>query len=166
MVYAKDVFTKFLKGFKRTAVFAITTRCNCKCLMCDMYRQPPKTVSIEGAKEILDFLSKNKFLIVYFTGGEPTLHPNVVEIVEYANKLGLVTAMTTNGTASKETVTKLKDAGLYLLTVSFDHWDPSVCEKIRRHTGIKAKQESVIKHCREVGLRTHTLTFLNSNEWG
>ena len=162
MVHLREAFWKILKGFRRTAVFAITTRCNCRCVMCDMYKKPPRSISLEDAKKVLDFLRKNKFLIIYFTGGEPTLHPDVVEIVNYADELGFVTAMTTNGTASKETITKLKEAGLHLLTVSFDHWDPDICEKIRRHKGIKSKQENAIKYCREIGLRTHTLTFLNS----
>jgi len=132
---------RFLKGFRKTAVFAITTRCNCRCMMCDMYKKPPRSISFEDARKVLDFLYENKFLIVYFTGGEPTLHPDVIDIVKYANDLGFVTAMTTNGTVSKDTLVKLKEAGLYLLSVSFDHWEPEICEKIRRHKGIKDKQE-------------------------
>lgn len=162
MVDASEIFMKFLKGFRKTAVFAITTRCNCRCVMCDMYKKPPSSISFEDAEKILDFLHENKFLIVYFTGGEPTLHPDVIDIVKYANNLGLVTAMTTNGTVSEDTLVKLKESGLYLLTVSFDHWEPEICEKIRRHKGIKDKQERTIRLCREIGLRTHTLTFLNS----
>ncbi len=162
MVRLKDVVMSFLRGFRKTAVFAITNRCNCRCVMCDIYESPSREVRLEDAKKILSFLRRNKFLIVYFTGGEPTLHPNIIELVKYADDLGLVTAMTTNGTASRETIAKLKEAGLYLLTVSFDHWDPKICEGIRRHSDIKYKQESSINHCKEVGLRTHTLTFLNS----
>lgn len=157
----KEVVEKVLRGRRRTAVFAITTRCNCKCVMCDLHKKPPTSMEPKDAMRVLDFLSQNKFLIVYFTGGEPTLHPNVVEIVRYANKLGLVTAMTTNGTASKDMITRLKRAGLFVLSVSFDHWDDEISEKIRRHKDIKRKQESTIKHCKEVGLRTYTLTFLN-----
>ena len=162
MVDASRIFMRFLKGFRKTAVFAITTRCNCRCMMCDMYKKPPRSISFEDARKVLDFLYENKFLIVYFTGGEPTLHPDVTDIVKYANDLGFVTAMTTNGTVSKDTLVKLKEAGLYLLSVSFDHWEPEICEKIRRHKGIKDKQERTIRLCKEIGLRTHTLTFLNS----
>ena len=162
MVGVKEALVRFLKGFKRTAVFALTTQCNCRCIMCDIYKKPPRFMRVEDARKVLDFLSENKFLIVYFTGGEPTLHPNIVEIVRYANQLGLVTAMTTNGTASKGAIMRLKGAGLFLLSVSFDHWDEALCERIRRHKGIKNKQEQTVKHCKEVGLRTYTLTFLSS----
>lgn len=162
MVSFKKIVVKFLKGYRRTAVFAITSRCNCKCRMCDIHRREPQQISIEDAKNVLDFLAKNKFLVVYFTGGEPTLHPGVIEIVNYANRLGLVTTMTTNGTVSKELLLELKKAGLYLLSVSLDHWDATVCEKIRNHKDIMTKQVETLKYLNEIGLRTYALAFLNS----
>jgi len=162
MVSFKRAVASFLKGHKRTAVFAITTRCNCKCYMCDMHRREPQQISLEDARRVLDFLAKNGFLIAYFTGGEPTLHPNVVEIVDHANKLGLVATMTTNGSVGKDLLTELKEAGLYLLSVSLDHWDPSVCEKIRNHRDIMAKQVETLKYLNEIGLKTYALSFLNS----
>lgn len=158
----KNALVKYLKGFKRTAVFAITTNCNCRCVMCDIYKKSPSVISLKDAMQILDFLSQNKFLIVYFTGGEPTLHPDIVEIIKYANDLGLVTSMTTNGTASRDLIAKLKESGLYLLSVSIDHWDADVCEKIRQHKGIKLKQIETIKNCKEASLKVYALSFLNS----
>ena len=162
MVDVMEALVRYLNGFRRTAVFAVTTECNCRCVMCDIYKRPPSFMSMKNAMKVLDFLSQNKFLIVYFTGGEPTLHPNIVEMVRYANSLGLVTAMTTNGTASRDLIMRLKESGLFLLSVSLDHWDASLCEKIRRHKDIKTKQEETIKNCKEAGLRIYTLTFLNS----
>lgn len=162
MVDTVQVVARYLKGVRKTAVFAVTTRCNCRCAMCDIYKGPSNFIRLEDSLKVLDFLSRNKFLIVYFTGGEPTLHPDIIEMVRYANSLGLLTAMTTNGTAPRNTTIKLKESGLFLLSVSFDHWDASLCEKIRRHNNIKFKQEDTIKSCKEIGLKTHTLTFLNS----
>jgi len=161
-VDAKEALTRYLRGFRRTAVFAITTQCNCRCIMCDIYKKPPMFISLKEAMDVLDFLSRNRFLIVYFTGGEPTLHPDVIEIIKYANHLGLVTSMTTNGTVTRGLIIKLKKAGLRLLSVSIDHWDAHLSEKIRQHKNIKLKQEKTIKNCKEVSLRTYALTFLNS----
>ena len=162
MTTLKNASIRFLKGYKKTAVFALTSNCNCKCEMCDMHRREPMSISLSDAKKILDFLEKNHFLVVYMTGGEPTLHPNVVEIVKYADDLGLITTMTTNGTVNKSTLMDLKDAGLYLISVSLDHWDPIVCEKIRRHKGIMEKQIETLKYLKEIKLRTYALSFLNS----
>jgi len=130
--------------------------------MCDIHRGEPKQIQLEDAKKVLTFLAKNKFLVVYFTGGEPTLHPDIVKIVDYANKLDLVTTMTTNGTVSKELILALKEAGLYLLSVSLDHWDPKICEKIRNHKDIMSKQVNTLKYLNEIGMKTYALAFLNS----
>jgi len=161
MVALKEAFKKFFRGYNKTAVFALTTQCNCKCIMCDMHRKKPEYIGLRDAKKVLNVLEKNKFLVVYFTGGEPTLHPDVVEIVAYADKLGLVTTMTTNGTPSKDLLKHLKKAGLYLLSVSLDHWDPQVCEKIRNHGNIMDKQLESIKYLKSIGLKTYALAFLN-----
>ena len=122
-----------------------------------MHRQPPEEISFEDAKKTLNMLASNGFLIVYFTGGEPTLHPRVRDIVAYADSLGLVSTMTTNGTPSEALLSSLRDAGLYLLSVSIDHWDSKICAKIRNHEGILEKQMSTLKYLKVIGLRTYAL---------
>lgn len=127
-----------------------------------MHRSEPQQIRLEDAKKVLDFLAKNKFLIAYFTGGEPTLHPDLVEMVRYANKLGLVATMTTNGTVNKGLLMELKNAGLHLASVSLDHWDANICEKIRDHKDIMAKQVETLRYLNLIGLKTYALVFLNS----
>jgi len=57
MITLKNTSIRFLKDFKRTAVFALITKCNCKCLMCDMYRRESTYISLIDAKRVLDFLA-------------------------------------------------------------------------------------------------------------
>ncbi len=124
-----------------------------------MHKNEPKSISLEDAKKILDFLSENKFLVAYFTGGEPTLHPNLFEIVRYANELGLITSVTTNGTNPN----KIKELNkfLYVLSVSLDHWNPEICEKIRGFKNIQMREIETIKNAKECGIPVYALTFLN-----
>lgn len=129
--------------------------------MCNIHELGPEYISLEDARRILDFLRQNKFLITYYTGGEPTLHPYIVDLVEYANRLGLVTSITTNGTLSIEKLEELKKAGLYMLSVSLDHYDPTICEEIRGFKGIYNRVIEVINHSKEMGLKYYTLTYLN-----
>ncbi len=152
---------KILKGFTRTAVFAVTTKCNCKCIMCGMHRKHPESINCEEAFKIIDFLTQNRFLILYLTGGEPTLHPDIIKILKYSSKKGLITSMTTNGTISHNLLLACKEAGLSLLSVSLDHWDTKICEDIRRHSQISKKQIDAIRYAKKIGLRTHALSFLN-----
>ncbi len=157
----RQILLSFLNGKNKTAVFALTSRCNCKCVMCDMHKQPPRDITLKDAKKVLDMLTANGFLIVYFTGGEPTLHPKITDIVSYADSLGLVATMTTNGTPSKTLLSSLKEGGLYLLSVSLDHWDSKICERIRKHEGIFEKQVSTLRYLKDIGLRTYALAYLN-----
>ena len=150
-----------LRGFNRTAVFALTTKCNCRCIMCDMHRKRPESIGREDAFKVIDFLAQNRFHILYLTGGEPTLHPNVVEIVKYAQKRNLMTTMTTNGTAPQTQLAHLKEAGLSVLSVSLDHWDGGICENIRRYSRIGQRQIETISYAKKIGLRTYALSFLN-----
>ena len=80
--------------------------------MCNMYENEPVDMRYSDVVKILDFMAGNKFLLVYFTGGEPSLHPDLARIVRYADKLGLITSLTTNGTISAKTLQELKEARL------------------------------------------------------
>lgn len=161
MVRRREILWKILSNNLRTAIFAITSACNCKCKMCNMHEQKPESINLNDAQKVLDFLSDNSFLISYFTGGEPTLHPHIVDIVDYANDLGLVTSITTNGTLCKEKLKELKDAGLYMLSVSLDHYDPHICEEIRGFKGIFEREINIIKYAKELGIKYYPLTYLN-----
>lgn len=129
--------------------------------MCNMHKMKPETISFGDAKKVLRFLSENRFLIAYFTGGEPTLHPQIVEIVKFADRQGLITSVTTNGNTSKATIKALKEAGLHALSVSLDHWNSEVCATLRGREGIMVMQEDIISYAKEIGLKTYALATLN-----
>jgi MoaA/NifB/PqqE/SkfB family radical SAM enzyme len=58
--------------------------------------------------------------LVSFTGGEPLLHPGVVDFVAMAHAKGCPTGLTTNGWFLAGKAKALRDAGLDMLTVSVD----------------------------------------------
>lgn len=154
---------RFLKGHRRTGIFAITSRCNCKCVMCDIHRSKPSDIGFDDAIKILDFMANNGFLIAYFTGGEPSLHPNVIEIVKHANKLGLLTSLTTNGTIIPKTLEDLSEAGLHTLSVSVDSWDLEFCEKTRGFRGIQERHQRAIELAKRLKMKVYSLTYLGSH---
>ncbi|MFQ6075013.1 MAG: radical SAM/SPASM domain-containing protein [Candidatus Bathyarchaeia archaeon] len=158
-VSLKTVVSRILRGHRKVAIFAVTTECNCSCLMCDMWRQPRRRIGLEDAKKILEWLNKNGFLIAYFTGGEPTLHPEIAEMVRYADGLGLVTSLTTNGTNPERI--KEFEGSLHTISVSYDHWNPEVWEEIRGHEKISEKGEASIRVAKRLGMRPYALTYIN-----
>lgn len=126
-----------------------------------MHTLDPDYVSLDKGRDLLRFLYDNRFMIVYFTGGEPSLHPYLVTFVRYANRLGLITSTTTNGTVSLTKLAQLQKAGLDVLSVSLDHWDNEVCERLRGHRGIQAEEVSKLRYAKQLGLRVYALAYLN-----
>jgi MoaA/NifB/PqqE/SkfB family radical SAM enzyme len=94
----RDLFLQAVKGRTKTAIFSVTTSCNCNCAMCGIPSMENKTISLERARDALDDCSRNGVLVVSFTGGEPLMHPHIVEIIQYAKAKGMVVHVATNGT--------------------------------------------------------------------
>ncbi len=156
----KTVVPRFLKGCRRIGIFAITSKCNCRCDMCDIHLKDPFEIGFQEATRILDFMKDNKFLIVYFTGGEPSLHTRLIDVVDYAIKCGLLTSLTTNGTVSEKTLKSLDKIGLHTLSVSIDSWDPVICDKVRGFKDILKRQEKTIKLAKKMKMGVYALTYL------
>lgn len=102
-----------------------TTSCNLHCLECPSGQEnfTRNTGNIKPAlyKSIIDELySHLSYLILYFQG-EPYLHPNFFDLVNYANKKDIYTASSTNGHfLSEENAKKTILSGLNKLIVSLD----------------------------------------------
>jgi len=63
--------------------FAITWKCNSKCKMCNIWKEKSKKeISIEKVKEIFSDKLFKKTKLVKITGGEPTLHSHIHDIIK------------------------------------------------------------------------------------
>jgi len=72
---------------------------------------------------LLEFRDKFGFTDVHYTGGEPSIHPQVVEYVKLARELGFTVKMTTNTQASIKRYQELVAAGLSEFNVSIHTLD-------------------------------------------
>ncbi len=75
----------------------LTDACNFNCKFCSVDEKNKNFISIDLIKNILLELKKNNIYDVYYTGGEPMLHPKFKDIVEFANTLGIRQTVLTNG---------------------------------------------------------------------
>jgi MoaA/NifB/PqqE/SkfB family radical SAM enzyme len=107
-----------------------THRCNAGCTYCDSWQTPASEERHELTREEhLDLLRQARSLgvrMVSYTGGEPLLRPDLVEIALAAKRLGLRTLVNTNGYGIGE-----RNAGKLLsafdaVTVSVDSLDREV----------------------------------------
>lgn len=103
-------------------------QCNQKCKFCYAAGQSlgksSEMTTVEW-KTVLDRLKQARVPMVTFTGGEPTLRPDLVELVDHAK--WFVTRLNTNGVAlTDELVKGLKAASLDSLQVTLYSADPTI----------------------------------------
>ncbi|MGA2733871.1 MAG: radical SAM protein [Syntrophobacteraceae bacterium] len=95
----------------RRAVIDINRACNAKCRMCYYtYEQSDWSKPLEEVQKELRASLERGNTSVDFTGGEPTIYPQMAEVIRYAESIGLHTCIITNGLAF-EKVKKLAEAG-------------------------------------------------------
>jgi len=105
--------------------FSLTNRCNLRCSMCEISKHPslPETeLSTAKIKEIIRQIKDLSIGHIIFSGGEPLLRDDLVELVEFAvgNDIGMVDIIT-NGVLLKENIIKnLIRSGLNHITISLD----------------------------------------------
>ncbi|NMB75148.1 MAG: radical SAM protein [Myxococcales bacterium] len=127
----------------------VTRICNQKCLFCSN-PENQQTLSSEKAVEQARTLLKSGYDGVILTGGEPTLHPRLREIIRSCVKLGIAVRMITNGqrTANRRYLKGLMEAGLEHLHVSIH----SMKESVQAHlTGNRESLKNIRKTLRIAG---------------
>jgi MoaA/NifB/PqqE/SkfB family radical SAM enzyme len=115
----------------------ITRECNQECVFCSNPRIK-KEISISEFIQVARTIKEGGGCDVFLTGGEPTLHPNLIEIIQLCNKMNLNPRLITNGQmlANKEFALKLSEAKLDSINLSaYSH-----IEKI--HNSITKKEDS------------------------
>lgn len=97
--------------------YYITNRCNAKCKFCNIWKEKNKPdAKIEDIYRNLKQARKTlKTKFVDFTGGEPLLHKNIIEILNKAKELNYKTSITTNTKIYPEMAEKLKGKVDFLL---------------------------------------------------
>ena len=100
----------------------LTRVCNNNCLFClDKENQNGKIIPVGEVMKKLEQGRREKASRAILSGGEPTLHPQIIKIIKEAKKLGYShTQLISNGRllASEKFVKKLKEAGLDEITLS------------------------------------------------
>ena len=150
----------FQQGGPGFVQFALNNACNAKCGFCNFaLDQLPKEnwayVDGQGAKDALDILYREGIRYMVLTGGEPTLHPHLTEIVQHGTSLGIKMMLVTNaGLLKPEKIHELTDAGVSSFIISIDAADEEVHERNRGLPGVCDKIREANRVCKE--LKVHT----------
>ncbi len=153
----------------------VTKNCNLRCKMCHFYHSSLGEVKLNpqiNKKNIVDIkvienLVKNwKGIKPYITltGGEPTLHPQIEEIIKLIKNKGFVCTMVSNGALLKEKAEAILDAGLDILAVSIDG-NGEIHDNIRGVSGTYNRAIEAIRGINKLKIKKKTprpLIFLNT----
>lgn len=145
----------------------VTQRCNLHCVHCysDSHdRNYPGELTTDEAKAVLDDLAGYGVPAVLFSGGEPLLRPDLLELAAYAVGRGLRPVLSTNGTRIDAAMAReLKRIGFIYVGISLDGLR-EVNDRFRGCAGAFDQALAGFRACRDadqrVGLRL-TLTRRN-----
>ncbi|NVO66082.1 GTP 3',8-cyclase MoaA [Methanofollis tationis] len=100
---------------------SLTPRCNLNCIYCHAEGEvaPRDEMSLDEIREILRVAAKLGIKSVKFTGGEPLMRRDILDIVR-AVPPGIESSLTTNGTLLGGLAQGLKEAGLSRVNISLD----------------------------------------------
>lgn len=141
--------------------------CNLNCIMCggnprqSQFTQKTGFMNFGFFKRIIDeFIdfSNRSLLRVDFRGtGEPLLNKNIIKMVSYCTRNGLMTGITTNGLLLDQKISKrLIKNGLTTLTLSIESVNKEIYEDIRRGSDSNTVKKNIANFCSLVKI-------LNSN---
>lgn len=120
----------------------ITERCNLQCKMCNIWQRKSQDMTLKEIEQYAEILKELKVPNVVVTGGEPFLHPHVVEIVKLLNDYGFSIRLQTNGIlVTEENIKALVKAGLKNITISLDTLDEKAFDWICNSKNLVRKVE-------------------------
>ncbi len=135
----------FIPGAPFQVVWDVTYACNLRCKHC--YASAGKAredeLTDEEALDLVDRLSNMGVTIIAFSGGEPLVRKNILDLARRAHENGMYVSIATNGTLiTKEKARQLKEAGVDYLQISLDG---STAETHDDFRGIPGAFERTIK---------------------
>jgi len=82
----------------KSVTLTLTTRCNLRCVMCNHWRLVPGDImSYDDACHYIDQIAEfSQESVLEISGGEPFLHPRIMDIIAFATQQGLRMNITTN----------------------------------------------------------------------
>ena len=116
-------------------IWEVTNSCNYGCRYCifsSTPRKPEGELSTERALGVVDELADAGFTHIKFTGGEPMLRPDLLDILSHARARGLKSDLSTNASLIDEAAaSKIKLLGLDMVHVSLDGHTQKIQESAR-----------------------------------
>ncbi|GAB6125128.1 12,18-didecarboxysiroheme deacetylase [Humidesulfovibrio idahonensis] len=160
---------QFSADKKPVVVWNMTKRCNLKCVHCYAKAVDPNGVddiSTDQAKTMIDDLAAYGAPVMLFSGGEPLVRQDLVELASHATSKGMRAVISTNGTLiTKEKARELKSVGLSYVGISLDGGE-EIHDKFRKVPGSFKKALEGVANCQAEGLKVGLRFTINKRNQG
>jgi 12,18-didecarboxysiroheme deacetylase len=159
---------QFSKDKKPVVVWNMTRRCNLRCVHC--YAQANEErgtdpISTDQARAMIDDLAAYGAPVMLFSGGEPLVRADLVELASHATSRGMRAVISTNGTLiTRDKARELKAVGLSYVGISLDGGE-AVHDKFRGVPGSFRKALEGIANCQAEGLKVGLRFTINKRNW-
>ena len=123
--------------------------CNYDCSYCKPIFKNGGTdsfVPLELAKQVVDGIIEqlpDRDISFYFSGGEPTAHPNFLELIDYTNSKNCMSGLITNGSRSVSFHRQLAERLSNIITFTF-HAESTKPQRFFENIAVYPKASSII----------------------
>jgi len=110
----------------------ISTECDQECIFCSVPEGPPESPSLEEIKKRIIRLKKQGTNDLFVTGGEPAVHPEIFDILDFAKKTGFkeITIQSNCVNLTKPFLRRIKAYGIVKFNSSFHSYKKEICNKL------------------------------------
>lgn len=159
---------QFSRDKKPVVVWNCTQRCNLKCVHCYAQsedRDYAGEMSTEEGKAMIDDLAAFGAPVLLFSGGEPTIRKDLLELMHYAKSKGMRVVISTNGTLiTAEKARQFAEVGLSYVGVSLDG-GRETHDKFRGIAGSFDKAIAGIRNSMAAGIKVGLRMTINKRNW-
>ena len=163
------VHKPFVPGAPFQIVWNITKACNFKCIHCyeNAGKKADDELTTDEIIEGIDKLSRLGVASIAFSGGEPTVHPGIIDLIKHASEDGMYVSMATNGfkTAKIERANEFADAGLEFVQISLDGLNPETHDNFRGVPNSWNRAVQSIKNFLELGVFVEVSTTVTQENY-
>jgi len=156
--------------------WCITPRCNLRCCYCyeeagaESAGRTERELTTGEAIHILRSLGHaarelNRQFVLCWSGGEPLLRQDLLELVACAREEGMLNSIATNGALlTPELAHRLRELEVANVLISVDSLEPEIHDSLRGK-GSHSRALRAIEHCRRAGLLVMVETVATCHNW-
>lgn len=150
----------------REVCIFLTLRCNQHCKYCHRFLGIDE-MDLEHNKKVISKIAEEGIRDLTFTGGEPLLYPDLIELVKFAKEKGMKIKIISNGEVLAKDL-KMREIYNYLdsLTLSIDTIDNGINENSGRGYNHFDNVKTVLESLRRKRLKANINTVVNKMNLG